>query len=43
LTIFPGQQRAMSSSGYQGSYLAGQESRVSRLHELIDDFIEESR
>lgn len=43
LTIFPGQQRAMSSSGYQGSYLSGQESRVSRLHELIDDFIEESR
>ena len=39
LTVFPGQQRAMHSRGYKGSYLAGQESRISRLHELVDDYI----
>lgn len=39
MSIFPGQQLAMHSRGYTGSYLAGQESRVSRLHELVDDCI----
>jgi hypothetical protein len=39
MSIFPAQQMGMRSRGYQGSYLAGQESRVSRLHELIDDYI----
>ena len=43
MAIFPGQQRAMHSRGYKGSYLAGQESRVSRLHELVDDFIDGGR
>lgn len=39
MSIFPGQQLAMRSRGYRGSYLAGQESRTQRLHELIDDYI----
>jgi phenylpropionate dioxygenase-like ring-hydroxylating dioxygenase large terminal subunit len=39
LTIFPTQQQGMRSRAYKGSYLAGQESRVSRLHELVDDYI----
>ena len=43
MAIFPAQQLAMRSRGYQGSYLASQESRVSRLHELIDDHIEGRR
>ena len=43
LTVFPGQQQAMHSRGYKGSYLAGQESRISRLHELVDDYIEGRR
>ncbi len=43
LSVFPGQQRAMHSRGYSGSYLAGQESRTQRLHELVDDYIEGRR
>ena len=43
MSIFPGQQRAMRSRAYKGSYLAGQESRTQRLHELVDDYIEGRR
>lgn len=43
LSVFPGQQMAMRSRGYKGSYLAGQESRTQRLHELVDDYIEGRR
>jgi phenylpropionate dioxygenase-like ring-hydroxylating dioxygenase large terminal subunit len=43
MSIFPAQQLGMRSRGYKGSYLAGQESRLSRLHELIDDYIEGGR
>jgi phenylpropionate dioxygenase-like ring-hydroxylating dioxygenase large terminal subunit len=43
MSIFPGQQRAMRSRGYVGSYLAGQESRTQRLHELVDDYLEGRR
>jgi phenylpropionate dioxygenase-like ring-hydroxylating dioxygenase large terminal subunit len=43
MSIFPAQQAGMRSRGYKGSYLAGQESRVARLHELIDDYIEGRR
>ena len=39
MSIFPAQQKGMHSRGYKGAYLAGQESRVSRLHALIDDYI----
>jgi phenylpropionate dioxygenase-like ring-hydroxylating dioxygenase large terminal subunit len=41
--IFPAQQAAMRSRAYRGSYLSGQESRVSRLHEVLDDYIEKRR
>ncbi|MCP5178927.1 MAG: aromatic ring-hydroxylating dioxygenase subunit alpha [Pseudomonadales bacterium] len=37
--IFPLQQAGFHSRGYVGSYLAGQESRIRRYHELIDDYI----
>jgi phenylpropionate dioxygenase-like ring-hydroxylating dioxygenase large terminal subunit len=40
LEIMPGQQAGFRSRGYKGAYLAGQESRLSRYHELIDDYIE---
>ena len=39
LEIMPGQQAGLKSRGYRGAYLAGQESRLSRYHELIDDYI----
>lgn len=40
LSIIPAQQLGMRSRGYTGSYLSGQESRLRRYHELIDDYIE---
>lgn len=43
LRIMPGQQAGFRSRGYKGAYLAGQESRLSRYHELIDDYIEGRR
>jgi phenylpropionate dioxygenase-like ring-hydroxylating dioxygenase large terminal subunit len=43
MSIFPAQQMGMRSRGYRGSYLGGQESRISRLHELIDDYIQGKR
>ena len=36
-------QRGLRSRGYKGAYLSGQESRVRRYHELIDDYIEGRR
>lgn len=38
--IFSLQQISMRSRGYEGAYLADQESRVERYHELIDDYLE---
>ncbi len=43
IEIFPLQQAGFRSRGYDGAYLADQESRVRRYHELIDDFIEGRR
>ena len=43
IAVFVRQQRAFRSRGYQGVYLSNQESRVSRYHELIDDYIEGRR
>ena len=37
--IFSLQQAGLRSRGYGGAYLADQESRVSRYHDLIDDYI----
>jgi len=33
------QQRGMRSRGFTGAYLSGQEKRISRYHERIDDYI----
>jgi hypothetical protein len=33
------QQRGVRSRGFTGAYLSGQEKRISRYHERIDDYI----
>ena len=38
--VFVTQQRGFRSRGFKGVYLAQQESRIRRYHELIDDYIE---
>lgn len=40
LSITTGQQLGFRSRGYEGVYLAGQESRIRRYHELIDQYID---
>ncbi|MEQ8485505.1 MAG: aromatic ring-hydroxylating dioxygenase subunit alpha [Pseudomonadales bacterium] len=40
IEMFELQQTSFRSHGYQGAYLAGQEDRISRYHELIDDYID---
>ena len=40
VAIFVAQQIGLKSRGYGGAYLSGQENRVRRYHELIDDYIE---
>ena len=40
LSITTGQQLGFRSRGYVGVYLSGQESRVRRYHELIDEYID---
>ena len=40
MEVFSIQQLGLRSRGYKGAYLAGQENRVRRYHELIDDYIE---
>lgn len=41
--IFTEQQLGFRSRGFTGVYLSGQESRVRRFHEVIDDYIEGRR
>jgi hypothetical protein len=41
--IFSEQQKGFRSRGYTGAYLSGQESRVRRYHEVIDDYIDGTR
>lgn len=43
MAIMLGQQQGLRSSAYEGAYLAGQESRVCRYHELIDEYLEGRR
>lgn len=43
IQVFIMQQRGFRSRGYKGAYLAQQENRISRYHELIDDYIEGRR
>jgi phenylpropionate dioxygenase-like ring-hydroxylating dioxygenase large terminal subunit len=40
MAVFIRQQKGFRSRGFKGVYLAKQESRVRRYHELIDDYIE---
>jgi phenylpropionate dioxygenase-like ring-hydroxylating dioxygenase large terminal subunit len=39
MAIFTEQQLGLRSRGFSGVYLSGQESRVRRYHEVIDDYI----
>ena len=38
-----GQQLGFRSRGYKGAYLARQEHRIRRYHEIIDEYIEGKR
>ena len=37
------QQLGLQSAGYDDAYLSGQETRVRRFHEVLDDYIEGRR
>jgi phenylpropionate dioxygenase-like ring-hydroxylating dioxygenase large terminal subunit len=43
LSITTGQQLGFRSRGFTGVYLAGQEARVRRYHEVIDEYLSGSR
>jgi hypothetical protein len=43
LSITTGQQLGFRSRGFQGVYLAGQEARIRRYHEVIDDYLSGAR
>jgi hypothetical protein len=41
--VTPGQQLGFRSRAYKGVYLAKQEHRIRRFHEVIDEYIEGKR
>ena len=43
MMLAEGQQRGMRSMAYEDAYLAGQETRVRRFHEVLNDYIEGRR
>ncbi len=43
IEIFPLQQAGFRSRGYKRAYLSGQESRIRRYHEVIDEYMEGAR
>jgi hypothetical protein len=43
MSITSGQQLGFRSRGFSGVYLAGQEARVRRYHEVIDETIDGKR
>jgi phenylpropionate dioxygenase-like ring-hydroxylating dioxygenase large terminal subunit len=43
LSITTGQQLGFRSRGFQGVYLAGQEARIRRYHEVIDEYLDGKR
>lgn len=43
MSITSGQQLGFRSRGYTGVYLSGQEARIRRYHEVIDDYIDGRR
>ena len=43
LAISTGQQLGLASRGYRGVRLAGQEGRVQRFHDVLDEYLDGSR
>jgi len=43
IAVFVQQQKGFGSRGFKGVYLARQEERIRRYHELIDDYIHDRR
>jgi hypothetical protein len=43
LGVAVGQQNGFHSRGYTDAFLSGQESRVRRFHEVLNDYIEGRR
>ncbi len=43
LSVAVGQQRGLASQGYTDAHLTGQESRVRRFHEVLNDYLEGRR
>ncbi|MBX3707584.1 MAG: aromatic ring-hydroxylating dioxygenase subunit alpha [Pseudomonadales bacterium] len=43
LSIVTGQQLGFRSRGFEGVYLSGQEARVRRYHEVIDEYLDGTR
>lgn len=43
LSVAVGQQRGLSSRGYTDAHLTGQETRVRRFHEVLNDYLEGRR
>ena len=43
LSVAVGQQKGFHSRGYRDAILSGQESRVRRFHEVLNDYLEERR
>lgn len=43
MSITSGQQLGFRSRGFEGVYLSGQESRIRRYHEVIDEYIDGKR
>lgn len=43
MELAEGQQRGLRSQGYEDAYLAGQEARVRRWHEVLNDYLEGRR
>ncbi len=40
LSIVTGQQLGFRSRGFEGAYLAGQEARIRRYHEVLDEYLQ---
>ncbi|GGD78876.1 aromatic ring-hydroxylating oxygenase subunit alpha [Croceicoccus mobilis] len=43
LSLAVTQQRGLHSMGFKGAYLSGQEARVARFHEVLNDYLEGRR
>jgi hypothetical protein len=43
LSITSGQQLGFRSRGFEGAYLSGQEARIRRYHEVLDEYLDGTR